>query len=140
MIIIRIWHQKLLPYLPRQQLLGQHRECCALRGKGWGKKHAIVDYVFTHLPAALVAYHYLVMDEMKRRGYSPDEIWRNPDFRGNTLGLQENWSHKEAVKNYIASTLISEEPVYPEHDDAYLQECLDNLAAKGILIDFNKKI
>ena len=31
---MRLWHQALIPYLPRQQLLGQHRECCALRGKG----------------------------------------------------------------------------------------------------------
>jgi uncharacterized protein (TIGR02328 family) len=31
---MRLWHYKLIPYLPRQQLLGQHRECCALRGKG----------------------------------------------------------------------------------------------------------
>lgn len=36
---MRLWHQSLIPKLPRQQLLGQHRECCALRGLGWGKKH-----------------------------------------------------------------------------------------------------
>lgn len=33
---MRLWHEVLIPKLPRQQLLGQHRECCALRGKGWG--------------------------------------------------------------------------------------------------------
>ena len=32
---MRLWHQSLIPHLPRQQLLGQHRECCALRGAGW---------------------------------------------------------------------------------------------------------
>ena len=68
---MRIWHQKLIPYLPRQQLLGQHRECCALRGKGWGKKHSVVDYVFTHNPAYLVAYHWKIMSEMRNRGYNP---------------------------------------------------------------------
>ena len=45
---MRLWHQSLISLLPRQQLLGQHRECCALRGKGWGRKHATVDYVFTY--------------------------------------------------------------------------------------------
>jgi len=45
---MRLWHYKLIPHLPRQQLLGQHRECCAMRGKGWGKKHSTVDYVFSH--------------------------------------------------------------------------------------------
>lgn len=37
---MRLWHEELISKLPRQQLLGQHRECCALRGNGWGKKHA----------------------------------------------------------------------------------------------------
>lgn len=42
---MRLWHQELISKLPRQQLLGQHRECCALRGKGWQRKHATVNYV-----------------------------------------------------------------------------------------------
>ena len=29
---MRLWHEALIPQLPRPQLLGQHRECCALRG------------------------------------------------------------------------------------------------------------
>ncbi|MBO1911863.1 hypothetical protein J4G37_44625, partial [Microvirga sp. 3-52] len=37
-IIMRLWHEDMLMELPRQQLLGQHRECCALRGFGWNKK------------------------------------------------------------------------------------------------------
>lgn len=35
---MRLWHEKLISKLPRQQLLGQHRECCALRGKWLGKE------------------------------------------------------------------------------------------------------
>lgn len=54
---MRLWHYKLIPYLPRQQLLGQHRECAALRGKGWERKHATVDYAFRHSPNNLIAYH-----------------------------------------------------------------------------------
>ena len=137
---MRLWHQKLLPYLPRQQLLGQHRECCALRGKGWGKKHSIVDYVFTHEPEWLVAYHYLVMDEMKRRGYNPDPIWYNACWRGNILGEHLDWANFIKASNLAMVANSVDGIIYPEHDDAYLQECLDNLAGKGILIDFNKKI
>ena len=47
---MRLWHQSLIPQLPRAQLLGQHRECAALRGNGWGRPHATVNYVFTHSP------------------------------------------------------------------------------------------
>ena len=62
-------------------MLGQHRECCALRGRGWGRNHSVVNYVFTYTPDPLVAYHFKVMDEMKKRGYHPDEIWYFTDNR-----------------------------------------------------------
>ena len=127
---MRLWHQALIPLLPRQQLLGQHRECCALRGKGWGRKHATVDYVFTHEPDYLVAYHHLIMDEMEHRGYKPDKIWRNTDYRGKELGFEENWCEPALV---IVCT-ESKEYIYPEHNDAYLNECLENLRRKGIEI------
>ncbi len=62
---MRLWHETLIPLLPRQQLLGQHREVAALRGKGWGKKHATVDYVFTHSYYKLFQFHLLVLAEME---------------------------------------------------------------------------
>ena len=67
---MRLWHEELIPLLPRQQLLGQHRECCAMRGNGWGKKHRVVDYVFKHSLHDLELYHAKVMQEMFNRGYN----------------------------------------------------------------------
>ena len=128
---MRLWHETLLPYLPRQQLLGQHRECVALRGAGWGRRHSVVNYVFTHDPARLVAYHYRVMDEMRARGYHPDPIWLNPNWRGSTLGECEGWVNPDFVQLvYDESGLI-----YPEHDETYLNECIENLKNKGIDIN-----
>lgn len=128
---MRLWHQSLIKYLPRQQLLGQHRECCALRGAGWGRKHSVVNYVFTHSPAKLVAYHILVMEEMKNRGYHPDETWYDPLHRGKTLGKDETFINTTAV----AAEIKKDRLIYPEHNDNYLKECLDNLAGKGIIIN-----
>lgn len=68
---MRLWHEDLLPLLPRAQLLGQHRECCALRGLSWGKKHAVVDYVFVHPPEYLILYHLRVMMEMAAEAIVP---------------------------------------------------------------------
>ena len=45
---MRLWHEQIIHLLPKNQLLGQHRECCALRGNGWNKKHKTVDYVFKY--------------------------------------------------------------------------------------------
>lgn len=72
---MRLWHQDLISVLPRQQLLGQHRKCCALRGAGWGRPHATVNYVFTHSPAKLFQYYKMIMQEMENRGYKVSAEW-----------------------------------------------------------------
>jgi uncharacterized protein (TIGR02328 family) len=108
---MRLWHYKLIPHLPRQQLLGQHRECCALRGKGWGRKHSTVDYVFRYPRCVLELYHVKVMVEMERRGYKPNKKW------------------------YLVSNYTYSRNNYPEHNDTYLDECIENLKNKGIIID-----
>lgn len=136
---MRLWHQKLIPYLDRQRLLGQHRECCALRGAGWGRPHATVNYVFDHEPAYLVAYHWLVLDEMLRRGYNPDKNWWNVDWRGNTIGGQP-WCDYYAVQYYHgwATPEGGGSIVYPEHNTEYLKECINLLKEKNAPIDFKK--
>ena len=130
---MRLWHQKLIPHLPRQQLLGQHRECCALRGAGWGRKHATVNYVFKYDPSFLVAYHILVMEEMRRRGYKPDLRWYGAEYRGTRLGYEEGWADQDlADKTYHDAA--SGELIYSEHHKDYLIECLENLKGKGIVL------
>ncbi len=135
---MRLWHQKLIPYLDRQRLLGQHRECAALRGKGWGRKHATVDYVFTHYHCWLVAYHYLVMEEMRRRGYNPDKTWYQCNWRGSILGLEENLTSQEAVDEVYRMAAMQGEMIYPEHNDDYLRECINLLKEKNAPIDWEK--
>ena len=123
---MRLWHEKLIQILPRQQLQGQHRECCALRGLGWGKRHNVVDYVFTHDRSKLFQYHTLVMDEMERRGYKPDCLWRNPNYRGKRCDADIGCTNTQENVGVI----------YREHDDEYLNECICNLKCKGILLNY----
>ena len=124
---MRLWHQQLIPLLPRNQLLGQHRECCALRGKGWNRKHSTVDYVFEYSPYLLFAYHQLVMDEMTYRGYKVSTEWLDKDYRGKNTQAYNDLAKVEV-----------DNPIYPEHNEAYLKECIENLADKDILIDINE--
>lgn len=124
---MRLWHESLLTKLPRQQLLSQHRECAALRGNGWNKKHSTVDYVFKNPYLKLVAYHMRVMAEMERRGYTVDPEWKEYNYRGKVLGYDSyNGEDLASLQVYLKRF-----PVYSEHDGAYLQECLDNLSKKG---------
>lgn len=120
---MRLWHIDLLQKLPHQQLLGQHREVCALRGAGWGKRHATVDYVFTHPYSWLFGYHMEVMREMRRRGYKADPLWWGRSYRGKTMGCD------------MSAFVDGGAQRYPEHDAAYLVECINNLASKGIVIE-----
>lgn len=122
---MRLWHQELLAFLPRAQILGQHRECCALRGMGWGKKHSTVDYVFSYSVKRLVDYHLLVLREMEHRGYKPAHLWYCHEYRGkNTLP----WPYALPCEDYTSA----DAHIYPEHNDAYREECLANLRQKGI--------
>lgn len=117
---MRLWHEDLIDKLPRGQLLGQHRECAALRGAGWGRPHATVNYVFFHSPYKLYQYHMLIIEEMKDRGYKPDRAWEDKDYRGKLLPSYDDLKEVSETS-----------PIYPEHDDEYLKECLDNLSDKG---------
>ena len=134
---MRLWHEALIPQLPRQQLLGQHRECCALRGNGWGKPHATVNYVFDHPSEWLYAYHILVMQEMIRRGYNVGSEWVSIRYRGKSA---EPYSRDSLPKMNSEVNLKLDlhrigQPIYPEHNEEYLKECLDNLVSKGIVLE-----
>jgi uncharacterized protein (TIGR02328 family) len=109
---MRLWSEQIIEYLPRQQLLGQWRECIALLHGGWGKKHRIVDYAFKYDKNRLANFAFKVAIEMDKRGYKPN------------MDLIENEFKKEVL----------ECPVYPEHNIQYLNECIQNLKGKGINI------
>lgn len=126
---MRLWHQSLLSKLPQKQLCGQWRECAALLGNGWGKKHSVVNYVFDHSESFLIAYSILVFFEMKRRGYNP-----NPKMMRNQL--LKRYSEEEVDKFIVLGKDISQRGliIYKEHDNNYLKECILNLKNKGIVI------
>lgn len=128
---MRLWHERLLPLLPRQQLLGQHRECCALRGNSWGKPHSVVNYVFAYSRERLWSYHMRVMREMERRGYRAERVWLDPGYRGKSAPpFEPDGKEIRRLKDEEKGLTC----VYPEHDEEYLAECLANLRGKEIII------
>lgn len=121
---MRLWHEALIGLLPGPQLLGQHRECCALRGNGWGRKHSTVDYVFLHSPYKLFLYHRLIMSEMEKRGYQVSKEWKDKNYRGRSCLPYQDLAEEEITS-----------PIYPEHNQDYMLECQDNLLGKGIKLE-----
>lgn len=124
---MRLWHENLLPLLPKQWLLGQHRECCAMRGLGWGKKHSVVDYVWKHPYMCLFRFHMEVMECLEVDGVNIDQQWKNTNFRGYKLGVSSLPNEGGGYR-------------YPEHNEKYKEECIKNLKRKGIeLQEYDEK-
>lgn len=117
---MKLWHTDMIKILPRLQLLESHRELCALRGKAWGRKHSMINYIFHHSWEYLYHYHKLVMTEMKARGYKPNPIWNDFYYRGKRLPpIDPEW----VTRTHRQST-------YPEHNRAYKIQCTKNLMGK----------
>ena len=82
-----------------------------------------VNYVFDYSPYRLFKYHELIMQEMTERGYRVGSEWLEKEYRGKQLPAYDRLEEEELPPI-----------IYPEHDTVYLQECLDNLKQKGIII------
>ncbi len=131
---MRLWHEDIIDKLPdrktsgdpkKSQLNGLHRECCGMRGKGWGKKGGVVGYVWKYPYAYLYLYHKKVMHELLCRGYNIDRRWLDSFYRGKKLG----YDYSLEISGHLK---FDRTPIFPEHDEAYLQECIDNLRKKGV--------
>ena len=116
---MRLGMRTLIGHLPRPQLLGQHRECCALRGNGWGKE-ACDGGLCVYSPYVLYQYHTLIMDEMERRGYNVTPVERG----------FVSWKICRRIPKWM--NVRGQSPLYKEHDDAYYKECIENLAQKEL--------
>ena len=124
---MRLWHYALIPKLPTAQLNGQWRKCLALLGNGWGKRHSTVDYVFKYYESYLVSYTYLVAAEKRKRGH-------NPNLRLIRRQLEKRLSEKDTTQAIFMATNFKC-PMYPEHNDAYYNGCIENLKNKGVEIE-----
>lgn len=120
---MRIWHQSLIPHLDRQRLLGLNRELAALLGLAHGRKHSTVDWAFAYNPYRLYAYHQLVRQEMRNRGYKPSPDWEDMFYRGKRA---EPWTADQITPEPLST------PIFPEHNEEYLQNEIQLLAQKGV--------
>lgn len=123
-IPVRLWHIDLIPFLPRQQLLGQWRECCLIAKEEITRlseddpdkpihMHVLINRLWDYPEAMFNVYAEAVYKEMKRRGYSAD--WNK--FSRYRINRNYDWEIKELFPNW--------------HNDRYLRQCLYNLQEKA---------
>lgn len=126
MIKLRLWAEQLISKLPNHQLLGQNRECAALRGNGWGRKHKTINYIFNYDRQQLYDYHMLIMEEMINRNMNiKNTNWLDHNYYRGFKCNPDDYQYKK--RNYSKT-------IYPEHNEFYIIECVENLKGKGIII------
>ena len=110
---MRLWHKDLIPVLPRQQLLGQWRECCCIAKNimtDGTPNHILVNKIMDYNIQHFITYSYLVEEEMSKRGYNVDRSRFDQYFQ---------------LQNIIKTDL------FPKwHNYRYLTQCYYNLQEK----------
>lgn len=109
---MRLWHYKLIPYLPKSQLLAQWRELNSIFKKQ--DKHILINYVYEYPKNDLKTYACIVIEEMKRRG-----------FKINSRANFEAYFGEELLPAPIDGKLFKN-----HHNFRYLQQCFYNLEEK----------
>ena len=123
---MRLWHYKLIPFLPKSQLLAQWRELNSIfKNK---PKHILINYVYEYPKENLKFYSLLVMVEMKER-----------HIKCKTDGFKEYFGYvdglcpekgQEQINKMIAENPFPTNPFPKHHDFIYLRECFYNLEEK----------
>lgn len=116
---MRLWHKDLICVLPRQQLLGQWRELCAIMRSIEEKgtpNHMLVNQIMDYEPEHLHSYAALVIDEISRRGYRCNSAKFTSPYR-RVCGSP---SHNVKVKDLFDIWM----------SDRYLNQCYYNLQEK----------
>jgi uncharacterized protein (TIGR02328 family) len=114
-IIIRLWHKDLIPYLPKNQLLGQWRECCCIAkniANNGTPNHILVNKIMDYPIEHFIAYTTLVKQEMQKRGYKYD------------ASRFTKWLEWDAFK------ILKNEIFEDWHNNLYLKICIYNLYEK----------
>ena len=118
MTIIRLWHKDLIPYLPKNQLLGQWRECCCIAkniADNGTPNHILVNKVLNYPPKHFYTYGLLIYNEMRKRNYKTDMNKFEKYFNGKNGEVQIQ-STGQIFKDW--------------HNTRYLKQCLYNLQEK----------
>ena len=108
---MRIWHYKLIPFLPNSQLIAQWRELNSIFKKQ--DKHILINYVYEYPNKDdLFSFATIVTLEMAERGIA--------------IHSWDNYYTYFNEKNYK----LTLHPFARYHNDRYLKQCFYNLQEK----------
>lgn len=116
---MRLWHKDLIPYLPKQQLLAQWREYCAICSN-WANKgtpnNLLVNKVINYSKIDFDMYVCLVVREIRNRGYKISKKSIS-DYNSNFVRIHN-------IVNMNKGVFLD------WHNERYLKQCLFNIQEK----------
>lgn len=118
---MRLWHKDLIPVLPRQQLLGQWRECCCIArniAANGTPNHMLVNKIMDYPLCNFYTYARAICAEMNKRGYKCS--WEKFDSITRGCQLWYGFLHYHWVDEIFKDW----------HNDRYLMQCWYNLQEK----------
>ena len=122
---MRLWHKEMIPFLPRQQLIGQWRECCCIARSiaiHNTPNHLLVNKICKFPLSHFYTYSRMICEEMWNRGYSCDWSHFSKWVPGLTYGeLQVDVDELFEEDSDDGSSW---------HDERYFWQCYYNLEEK----------
>ena len=107
---MRLWHKDLICALPRQQLLGQWRECCCIARNlnvSGVPNHILVNKIIQYPISHFIEFASLIANELTVRGYKC------------------NWNNFSKWLNYTEPVFDRHDIFYDWHDERYLDQSIE---------------
>jgi len=128
---MRLWHIDLIPYLPRQQLISQWRECVCI-AKNLAEKgtpnHILVNKILDYGSNDFIIYGEKIMCEMRNRNYLVSEESKAKFY---AYCLQWRNRRKQDLGGKLSKYALEHIRVfYYWHNCQYLTQCFYNLQEK----------
>lgn len=124
---MRLWHYKLIPYLPKSQLLAQWRELNSIFKKQ--DKHILINYIYSYPRINLYIYSEQVLREFINRNYKVKSF---ENFDKYFVSFLTSEQYKRLKENFLKKGFnnVAKEYIFDEHDKDYLTICYYNLMEK----------
>ncbi len=111
---MRLWHWKILPYLPKLQIVAQWRELNSIFKKH--DNHILINYVYDYQFKDLYLYSCMVIKEMNKRKFKIKSL--------------DNMKKYFGIENINLNYFENDVPFKNHHTDRYLKQCFYNLQEK----------
>lgn len=120
---MRLWHKDLIDVLPRQQLLAQWRECCAIASNIASKgtpNHILVNKITDYSQIHFIEYVNRILNEMQKRSY-----------KVSGESYERFINNMRLSRDYFYDGILINRNIYPDWmNEKYLKQCYYNLQEK----------